>query len=326
MRTGKPCWRAKSRASARCRTLPEPGTRRDARLLGKLDGNQLVAHGLDRFGRRAYERQSFRGAQASELGALRQEAVARVDGIAGRAFGRRHEQLGPQIAVTRRRRADADGARGQAGRKAAAIRLGHGHHAFEPQRLAGVDHAHRDLAAVGDQDALERPRRHQLRLLAYGCNEDQHLVELDEAAVLGDNFDDLAVDPGPDRIEELHHLDQAHGVVGAHPLALLHERFLARRRRAVEGAQHRRADGDHAVGHRHLGRARRRGNRCRRANATGGAVLLAAAGTLPVTATDLPPVPEPLRTTCRRNPPNTSSISSRCSASSMILRMFWTSL
>ena len=90
-----------------------------------------------------------------ELGVLRQEAVAGMDRV-GAGDGRGgQDRRDVEIAVARRRRADADALVGQAHMHGVGVggRM-HGH-GLDAHLAAGAVDAQRDLAAVGDQDLVE---------------------------------------------------------------------------------------------------------------------------------------------------------------------------
>jgi hypothetical protein len=93
-----------------------------------------------------------------EAGVLRQEAVAGMDRVrAGDLAGR--DDLGDvQIAVARRRRADADALVGELHMHGVGVGGGMHRDGRDAQLLAGAQHAQRDLAAVGDEDLLEHGR------------------------------------------------------------------------------------------------------------------------------------------------------------------------
>src|SRR6185437_3333445 len=78
-------------------------------------------------------------------------------------------------------------------------------------------------------------------------------VELEEQLAVLDRLSVLGVDPpndplllGLDLVHQLHRLEDADGLAGADRVAFLDERRRPRRRRAVEGADHRRLDLDRA--------------------------------------------------------------------------------
>ena len=90
-----------------------------------------------------------------EAGVLRQEAVARMDGVGAGDLAGGDDRGDVEIAFARRRRADADALVGEAHMHGVGVggRM-HGD-GGDAQLLAGALDAQRDLAAVGDQDLVE---------------------------------------------------------------------------------------------------------------------------------------------------------------------------
>ena len=132
--------------------LLQPGHDRDPGVDHLAAGPRLLAHLLDRLGRRADEYDSGTRAGAREGGVLGEEAVPRVDGVrASRLAGCDHV-VDRQVAFARRRGthphrlvAGPDVQRG-------AVRVAvHGDRA-DAHLPAGARDPHRDLAAIRDQD------------------------------------------------------------------------------------------------------------------------------------------------------------------------------
>src|SRR5699024_5594738 len=115
-------------------------------------GGDLVPHRLDRFGRRADEHQARLLAGAGEVGALGEEAVAGVDGpgAGGRGGG---DELGP-VEVG----ADADGPVGGCAVGGGGVLVGVHRDPGQAEGRQGAEDPPRDLAAVGDQDAVDHVR------------------------------------------------------------------------------------------------------------------------------------------------------------------------
>ena len=134
-----------------------------ARLGHGLFGRDLVAHRLDGLRPRPDEDEVVVLAREREGSILGEEAPARMDGVAlGRGCGG-DEGRDAQIAVGRERWPDVNRAVGEADVEALAVggRV-HGD-GLDAELAAGADDADRDLAAVGDQDALEHePSRLEL--------------------------------------------------------------------------------------------------------------------------------------------------------------------
>ena len=118
-------------------------------------GGELVAKPLDGLGPRPDERDSLPLAQAGENRRLGEEAVARMQSVAGGGLGRMHQQVGVEVALARRRRPQHHRAVRELRRQALAVSVGDPDNALEPERAAGADDAHGDLPPVSDEDARE---------------------------------------------------------------------------------------------------------------------------------------------------------------------------
>src|SRR5690606_3759112 len=90
-----------------------------------------------------------------EAGILRKEAVAGMDGLGARAQRGLDHCPAAQVALARDRRTNADGMVGQAHVQGTGVGLGIHGDGPDPEPAAGADHAAGDLAAVGNEDALE---------------------------------------------------------------------------------------------------------------------------------------------------------------------------
>ena len=86
---------------------------RNAEALGGALGLDLVAHDADMVGRRTDEGDVVGGQDVGKLGVFRQEAVTGMHGVGAGDLAGRDDLMDVQIAVTRRRRADADAFVGQ---------------------------------------------------------------------------------------------------------------------------------------------------------------------------------------------------------------------
>ena len=75
--------------------------------------------------------------------------------VAGGRLRRVDHEIGVEVAVARRRRAEHDRPVRKLRCKAVAVCIGDADHGLEPERAAGADDAHGDLAPVGDEDARE---------------------------------------------------------------------------------------------------------------------------------------------------------------------------
>ena len=110
----------------------------------------------------------------AKLGALGEEAEARMHGLGAGLLAGGDDLLGHQVGLRGRRRADQHGLVGHLDGEAAGVGLRIDHDRGDPEPAAGADDAHRDLAAVGDQDfgeqAAARGRlRHYLRRVRGRC-------------------------------------------------------------------------------------------------------------------------------------------------------------
>ena len=142
------------------------GRQRGADLLGDVAGLDLVAEVLDRRGRRADPDQAGVDDGLGEVGVLGEEAVAGVHRVGAGLLGDRDDLVDVEVGVGRGRAAERVGLVGQPDEQRVAVGVGVDRHAADPGVLAGADHADRDLAAVGDQDLLQRLGRLALRHLA----------------------------------------------------------------------------------------------------------------------------------------------------------------
>ena len=97
-------------------------------------------------------------AERAELGALGEEPVAGVDGLGAGLQGRLDEGRHHEVALRRRRRADADGLVGEPHVQAVLVGLGVDGDRPHAELLAGADDADGDLAAIGDEDLAEHAR------------------------------------------------------------------------------------------------------------------------------------------------------------------------
>ena len=127
----------------------------DAEALGGLLGLDLVAHDADVLGRRADEGDAVLLEDLGEAGVLRQEAVARMDGVGAGDLAGGEQARNVEIALGGRRRADADALVGEAHVHGVGVGGRMHRHGGDAQLLAGALDAQCDLAAVGDQDLVE---------------------------------------------------------------------------------------------------------------------------------------------------------------------------
>ncbi len=128
---------------------------RDAELAGQGAGGRLVAAAPHRLRGGPDEGDPLLGAGLGELDPLGEEAVAGVKGVAPGHLGRGQHPVDVEVTLGGGCGADADDLVGELGAEAAAVGVGDGEHGFQPLVEAGADDPHRDLAAVGDQDATQ---------------------------------------------------------------------------------------------------------------------------------------------------------------------------
>ena len=166
------------------------------RLRGAL-GLDLVAHDADVLGGRADELDVVLVEDLGEAGILREKAVARMHGLGAGDLAGRHDGRDVEIAVARRRRADAHALIGQAHMHRLFIRGRMDGDRLDAELAAGAQHAQRDLAAIGDEDFVEH------RLLDHH----QRFAILDRLAVLDEDLRDLAGARRRDLVHRLHRLD-----------------------------------------------------------------------------------------------------------------------
>ncbi len=133
--------------------------KRQSELGGGALGLDLVAHGADMFGLGADPDQSVALDDLGELRVFGQKTVAGVDGVGVDHFGRGNDVGDVEVAVARRRRADAHRFIGQPD----VHRFGVGGrvdgHGLDAHFVASAVNPERDFAAIGDEQFLDRHRR-----------------------------------------------------------------------------------------------------------------------------------------------------------------------
>jgi hypothetical protein len=134
--------------------LASTGHALDAGLRGGEARRDLVAHDLDGFGRGTDEGHAARRDGARELGVLREEAVPRVHGVGAGAVDDVKDRLGVEVALGGALAAERVGLVGQAHVQRVAIEFGVDGDGGDAHLSTGAHDAHRDLAAIGDQDFL----------------------------------------------------------------------------------------------------------------------------------------------------------------------------
>src|SRR5262249_44362846 len=112
---------------------------------------------LDGVGRRTYKDQAAVGNLAGKMRVLGEKTTAGMDRVRS-ACARRGDNLSAvEISRDRGGARDLDGAVGGGNRRRARIGGVMHHDCFQSQRLYGTQDTQRDLAAIGNQHALERP-------------------------------------------------------------------------------------------------------------------------------------------------------------------------
>ena len=132
------------------------GDNRDAGLFHRAARLDFVAHQLDGFRRRADENDAVLAAGAGEVGVLRQEAVAGVDGVRTCLLRCRQHCIDGEIALRRGRAADSHCFIGHPHMSCGPIGVGENGDRLDAQVLRSSNHANCNLAAVGDQQFVER--------------------------------------------------------------------------------------------------------------------------------------------------------------------------
>ena len=93
------------------------------------------------------------------MGAFREKAVPRVDGVDIADFGSRDDAIDFEITLGAGSWADADGFVGGLDVKGVVIGFGVNGESTDAEVFAGADDAEGDLAAVGDEDFVEHEGR-----------------------------------------------------------------------------------------------------------------------------------------------------------------------
>ena len=118
-------------------------------------GFDLVAHQADGLGTRTDEHEATLLDALREVGVFRQEAVAGMDGLGVRDFGRGDQGWHVEVALDRRRTTDADRLIGHGDVLQVAIHRGMHGDRLDAQGVAGAQDAQRNLATVGDDDFIQ---------------------------------------------------------------------------------------------------------------------------------------------------------------------------
>ena len=132
-----------------------PGTTGTPAAFAVRRGDQLVAQCLDRVGARADEHETGVGHRPREGGSLRQEPVARMDGLGAGSERRLDDRVGTEITLRGRRRAESHRRVGGLHMKCIRVRIRIHRDRLDPQVATRPDDAHGDLTTVGDEDPQE---------------------------------------------------------------------------------------------------------------------------------------------------------------------------
>jgi hypothetical protein len=213
--TGKPVSAVMARASS------SPSIGRHACRGCRPARGHLVAHQPDGLGARSDEDQAGIAHRLREGRVLGKEAVAGMDGVGAALAGGFQNALDVEIGLGRVRRADIDCLVGQLDGKRFRVGVAIGLDGAYAERAGGADDAHRDLAAIGDQ---QRGDRHAALCLDVG----QRIAGHDRLLVVDVEAHDLSRDLGLHLVEGLHHLDQADHVASRDGVSLFLEDRLVR--------------------------------------------------------------------------------------------------
>ncbi|MNL42335.1 hypothetical protein D3C87_1647860 [compost metagenome] len=125
---------------------------RNAKLDSGLLRRDLVAHQADMFGGGADEGDAVRVEDIGELGIFRQEAVARMHRVGAGDLAGCDDLVDVEIAVTRRRRADAHALVSQPHMHRIGVGGRMHRDGGDAEFLAGALYAQGDFAAIGNED------------------------------------------------------------------------------------------------------------------------------------------------------------------------------
>ena len=128
---------------------------RQAELGRGLLGANLVAHQRDVCRARADEDEAVLLDDGREVRTLGEEAVTGVNGVGVGDLAGGDDRRDVEVALSGRRRADADRLIGEPGVHRLGVRRGVDGHGLDAELPAGTDDPDRDLPPVGDQDLVE---------------------------------------------------------------------------------------------------------------------------------------------------------------------------
>ena len=128
---------------------------RHSGLLGQLAGLILVAQAAHGFVRRTDELDPARTADLGEVGILGQKAIARMNRLDVGNFGGADDARNVEVAIDRRRRADADRLVSQSQVRSVAVGFAENGDHLHAQIAAGANHSQSNFTAVRYQNALK---------------------------------------------------------------------------------------------------------------------------------------------------------------------------
>ena len=109
----------------------------------------------DHIARWTNERKPSLCARIREVGVLREKSIARMNAVAAGRLGDGQNRVLIQIALCRRRGADAHGARRKLHMQRLGVRFGVHRHGLHAKLPAGAQNPQRDFTPVGDQHTLQ---------------------------------------------------------------------------------------------------------------------------------------------------------------------------
>ena len=181
------------------------GHGRNARLLHRLLGGDLVAHQADMLGLRPDEGDAVLLDDLGEARVLRQKAVAGMDRFGAGDLAGRDDRGNVEIGLRGRRRADAHALIGQPHMHRIGVGGGMDRDGRDAHLLAGAVDAKRDLAAIGDEDFFE----HQEMTSSVWPNSTG-------CGIAHADFADRAAARREDRVHGLHRFDDEQRVAFLH--------------------------------------------------------------------------------------------------------------
>ena len=127
----------------------------DAVFDSNLPGLNLIAHKPHRVGIGTDEDDVVGLTGLSQLGALREKAIARMDGVGTSIQSRVNDLSYIEVSVFQRAVTERIGLVGHATVKSVGVIVGEDSHRVDVELLQGLDDAHRYLASVGDKDFID---------------------------------------------------------------------------------------------------------------------------------------------------------------------------